>query len=115
MKYSDLNIYLCPSTKSPLTLKVNEELDGEIISGILKSADGKEYLIKDGVPDFTYPPKLPEKDKDARAFYDARGDTYDDNLHLTFDTHNENESEVRNKFVDALELNPSARVLEVAC
>ena len=114
MKREDLSLYVCPATKKPLTLKADKELDGEIISGVLISEDGREYSIKDGVPDFTYPPQLPEKDVNARAFYDTRGDAYDANLHLTFDTHGEDENKVRNKFIAALELKPSSRILEVA-
>jgi ubiquinone/menaquinone biosynthesis C-methylase UbiE/uncharacterized protein YbaR (Trm112 family) len=114
MKRIDLDGYVCPVTKKPLKLKGTNEMDGEIISGVLISEDGNEYPIKDGVPDFTYPPQLPEEDASTRAFYDARGDAYDENLHLTFDTHGEDENKVRNKFVDALELKPSFRVLEVA-
>lgn len=114
MKHADLDAYVCPVTKKSLTLKVVKELDGEIVSGVLISEDGREYPINDGVPDFTYPPQLPEEDANARAFYDGRGDAYDANLHLTFDTHGEDENKVRNKFIDALELKPSSRVLEVA-
>jgi len=114
MKHEDLSAYVCPVTKKPLMLKAIKELDGEIVSGVLISEGGMEYPINDGVPDFTYPPQLPEKDENARAFYDGRGDAYDANLHLTFDTHGEDENKIRNKFVDALELKPSSRVLEVA-
>jgi ubiquinone/menaquinone biosynthesis C-methylase UbiE len=110
----DLEILVCPVTQSRLVLKVGEELNGEIISGLLVSEEGREYPINNGIPDLTYPSQLPEKDENVRAFYDSRGDAYDANLHLTFDTHGEDENEVRNKFVDSLELNPSSRVLEVA-
>ncbi len=115
MKRTELDAYVCPATKKALTLQVREERNGEIISGSLVSPAGMEYPIMDGVPDLTYPARLSDTEEHVRAFYDARGDAYDENLHFTFDTHGENETEVRNKFVDALDLQPSSRVLEIAC
>lgn len=114
MKRADLGLYVCPVNKKSLILRTERELDGEIISGELVSEDGRQYPIKKGVPDFTYPPQLSEEESKARAFYDDRGDAYDENLHFTFDTHGEDENKIRNKFVDALELGSSSRVLEVA-
>lgn len=115
MKRTDCDKYVCPATKKSLNLNAEVELNGEIISGILVSEEGLEYPIRDGLPDFTYPFQLAETDEHVRAFYDSRGDAYDANLHFTFDTHGENENELRNKFVDALEIKPSYRVLEIAC
>lgn len=115
MKSSDLNVYVCPLSHTPLALQRPQESNGEIVAGVLTAEDGREYPIAGGVPDLTYPPQLPEKDANARAFYDGRGDAYDANLHLTFKTHREDEVKVRNQFVDALELGRSSRVLEVAC
>lgn len=115
MKRKDLHLYISPESRRLLTLKPVEEADGEVISGVLISEDGKEYPIKDGIPDLTYPPQLPEQDAYARSFYDSRADAYDKNLHLTFKTHGEDEQKLRNKFIDALELKPSYRVLEVSC
>jgi ubiquinone/menaquinone biosynthesis C-methylase UbiE/uncharacterized protein YbaR (Trm112 family) len=115
VRRAELGIYVCPISRKSLTLKSIEESDGEIMSGILISEDGREYQIRDGIPDLTYPPQLPEKDAYARSFYDARGDAYDANLHLTFEIHGEDEQNSRGKFIDALDLKPSSRVLEVAC
>ena len=115
MKYSDGKIYICPATHKPLSLRVEEDVHGEIILGALVNDDGIEYPIRDGIPDLTYPIQLPEQDAKVRSFYDTRGDAYDENLHLTFDTHGEDENALRNQFVDELDLKPSARVLEIAC
>jgi len=116
MKREYLRVFVCPETGTPLTLKtVEEERDGEIVRAVLVSANGNEYGINDGIPDFTYPHELSPQDSYARSFYDGRAEAYDNNLHLTFRTHGEDELAVRNKFVDALELKPASRVLEVSC
>jgi ubiquinone/menaquinone biosynthesis C-methylase UbiE/uncharacterized protein YbaR (Trm112 family) len=115
MKNSDLNLYICPGTLKPLTFRNPEIVKGEILSGAMVSENGEEYPISEGVPDLRYPLPLPLKDESARSFYEDRGEAYDANLYLTFKTHGEDEMALRNKFVDALELKPSHRVLEVAC
>lgn len=115
MKQNELGAYICPATKTPLILQIEDEYEGEIITGSLISKNGIEYPIRDGLPDLTYPIQLAEADEHVRLFYNARGDSYDENLHFTFDTHGEDETEVRNRFVDALDLQPSFRVLEIAC
>ena len=116
MKPGHVSLYVCPESRQPLTLKsIEAEEHGEVVSGILASREGKEYRIDDGLPDLTYPRVLPEADKYARSFYNERAEAYDENLHLTFQTHGEDELELRNKFIDALVLQPSHRVLEVSC
>ncbi len=116
MKREELKLYVCPATGTPLTLGSGyEETNGEITSGILTSASGNEYRIKNGFPDLTYPPELSCEDEFARSFYDGRAHAYDENLHLTFETHGEDEQKLRNEFIDELKLGPSDRVLEVSC
>lgn len=116
MKREHFRFYYCPETLKPLVLKsVEQEEAGEIVSGILSSNESREYRIMNSVPDLTWPPKLPEPDQQARSFYNERAEAYDENLHLTFRTHGEDEQELRNKFIDALELQTSSRVLEISC
>jgi ubiquinone/menaquinone biosynthesis C-methylase UbiE len=115
MKRKDAEFYVCPVTHSPLTLSEPLEANGEIVAGMLKSRAGHSYHIKQGVPDFTYPAQLAEADAQARSFYDGRAEAYDQFLHLTFFTHNEDEQQVRNSFIAALNLQPSSRVLEISC
>jgi len=116
MKLEHVQLYVCPESRT--TLRVQPEVsesDGEIVSGVLVSQTGNEYPIREGVPDLTYPRELAEKDEYARSFYDGRAEAYDKNLHLTFKTHREDETTIRNQFIDALELQPHHRVLEVSC
>ena len=115
MKQEDLDVYVCPISHKPLVLKSIEEASGEILSGVLVSEEGIEFPIRDGIPDLTYPLQLADEDALARIFYDSRPGAYDENLHLTYKTHGEDEQSLRNKFVDALEIQPSFRVLEIAC
>ncbi|HEY6119802.1 MAG TPA: methyltransferase domain-containing protein [Pyrinomonadaceae bacterium] len=116
MKAEEVQLYVCPESRSRLELKAGFVKDnGEIVSGVLVSTSGNEYPINHGVPDFTYPRELAEEDEYARSFYDGRAEAYDKNLHLTFKTHRENEQELRNEFIDLLELQPDDRVLEVSC
>ena len=116
MKREHASLYVCPESRKPLELKsIPEPECGEVLSGILASTNGKEYRITDGVPDLTYPRKLLEQDEYARSFYNERSEAYDENLHLTFKTHGADEQELRQEFINALELQSSHRVLEVAC
>lgn len=115
MKREHASLYVCPETRRRLSLKtILEEVGDEIVSGVLVSPDGAEYPITHGVPDLTFPRELPKQDQYARSFYDGRAEAYDQNLHLTFKTHYEDEQKLRNEFIDSLELQPSHRVLEVA-
>jgi ubiquinone/menaquinone biosynthesis C-methylase UbiE len=116
MKLEQLQLYVCPESRMPLKVEsVAAEVDGDIVTGVLVSETGTRYPIEHGVPDLTYPRELAEKDEYARSFYDGRAEAYDKNLHLTFKTHREDEQKLRSQFIDALELQPSHRVLEVSC
>lgn len=116
MRREHAKLYVSPDTRQPLTLtRVVSEQDGEIEAGTLAAQDGTEYAIEDGMPDLTYPRALSAPDAVARSFYDGRAEAYDKFLHLTFQTHNEDEQKLRHEFIDALELQPSHKVLEVSC
>lgn len=107
-------IYVSPLDGSRLDMIVHREEDGRVTEGLLVSGSDQTYPIGDGIPDLTYPREPAEPDAKARAFYDSRAEAYDRYLHLTFDTHGEDEDEVRTEFVDLLRLQPDSRVLEVA-
>jgi uncharacterized protein YbaR (Trm112 family) len=52
MKYTLLDILVCPVCKGKLELKVEAEEKGEIVSGSLTCPKcGVTYPIKDGIPD----------------------------------------------------------------
>ena len=56
-----------------------------------------------------------ENDLSVQQFYDNRAEAYDQNLHFTFLTHNENEAKVRESFIQKLNLKADSKVLEIAC
>ena len=74
----------------------------------------EEYPIIDGIIDFTYPKQLAEKDQEAKSFYESRADSYDTYLHLTFETHGEDETVSRNKMIDLLDIQPNSKILEIS-
>ncbi len=116
MKREHVSLYVDPESQQPLRLgTVEQEAAGEIESGTLVDKRGNEYPIRFGMPDLTYPRELSQPDLQARSFYDGRAEAYDKFLHLTFQTHGEDEQVLRNRFIDALELKPAHKVLEVSC
>ena len=104
--------YVCPETKKPLFSIFDQDKEVAIK---LETKSGISYEIVDGIPNLMFPHILNEKDEQSLNFYDGRADEYDKYLHLTFKTHNENEQETRNNFIDALELQENYRVLDLAC
>lgn len=104
--------YICPETRKTLHA-VKDNDTGQILR--LETDEGTSYPVEDGIPYLTFPRQLNEVDEKARLFYDSRVDAYDKYLPLTFKTHNENEQEVRNSFIDCLEIKKGDRVLDIAC
>jgi ubiquinone/menaquinone biosynthesis C-methylase UbiE len=116
MKHDQMAGFVCPKSHQELRLRdVERSTSGTIHSGLLQCACGESFAIADDLADLTYPTALGDKDRSVRAFYDDRADVYDANLPMTFLTHAEDETRLRNSFVDNLELTPTSRVLEVAC
>ncbi|MBT9501941.1 MAG: methyltransferase domain-containing protein [Burkholderiaceae bacterium] len=112
MKLWELDYFVSPKERKSLALKgaVNEL--GEVDEGVLHA--GAEFNIVDGVPNFLLSGELSDKALSVASFYDGRSETYDQYLHLTFFTHGEDETKVRNGFADLLELTRDSTVLEVA-
>lgn len=55
-----MEILACPVCKGDLELKIDEEKDGEVISGtIICKKCGEKYPIEDGIPNML-PPDLRE-------------------------------------------------------
>ncbi|MDA8671629.1 methyltransferase domain-containing protein [Gammaproteobacteria bacterium] len=96
--------YCSPKSHKSLEIRGSSLTDGE-----------SEYDITNGIPNLIYPKILDEIDKKAQQFYEGRAAAYDEYLHLTFFTFNENESLIRSKMIDLLDLEKESKVLEVAC
>ena len=107
------------SAKHPLFISPDkhEELFQSESKGtkVLSTKSGSEYAIKDGFADLIYPLQLSDREATAQQFYDNRAGVYDQFLYQTFKTHGENEEEVRNGFIDKLNINKNSKVLEIAC
>lgn len=103
------NIFVHPVTHDPLVIKKSK--DGQ---EILKS-EKEEFSMVDGIFDLTYPTQLMEKEYEVREFYENRAELYDKFLYQTFKTHGENETEVREGFIDKLNIKKDSKVLEIAC
>ena len=97
--------YCCPVTHKPLRRE----------AGKFVSSSGDCYYIEEGIPDFTYPQELTGICLDQKRYYDQAADDYDRVAHLTFTIQNEDETAVRQRFVDLLRLSPEDRVLEISC
>ncbi|MFZ6009565.1 MAG: class I SAM-dependent methyltransferase [Bacteroidota bacterium] len=113
MNKADLNVYRCPKSGSTLEL-IDAEIVGERIkSGTLRSTQNQEYLIRDFLPDFTWPKELADVDEETRAHYDRLASEYDKFANLPFETFGQTNSEVREKITSKLALTPDSKVLEV--
>ena len=98
------NKFISPNNGKFLEKKSDKLFDGEL-----------EFDINNNIPILIYPKTLNQIDLEAKNFYEGRADAYEKYLHLTFQTYNENEEEVRIKMIDLLELKNDFKVLEVAC
>jgi len=81
----------------------------------LETDKGERFGFSEGFPDLTYPKKLEDKAVNIRQIYNDASDIYDQFLHQTFKTHNEDENTARNYIVDKLNLKSDSKVLEIAC
>ncbi|MCU0473976.1 MAG: class I SAM-dependent methyltransferase [Bacteroidales bacterium] len=115
MKTQNISKLICPKTKSELKLFKSFEYSGEnLIIGTLINNSGYKYEIVNGIPDFTTLTDLTGNASFARKYYASIAETYDENVHITFELYNENESNIRNRMIDLLELKPNFKVLEVS-
>ncbi|MCD6063100.1 MAG: methyltransferase protein [Flavipsychrobacter sp.] len=81
----------------------------------LTAGSGQQYRYLNGFADLTFPKVLTDKEKTTLDFYENRADVYDQFLYQTFKTHGEDEVQVRNTFIDKLNLKTDSKVLEIAC
>jgi ubiquinone/menaquinone biosynthesis C-methylase UbiE len=116
MEINNLIKYRCPISGEKLELVETSKMIGnKILKGVLRSKNiNKEYFIKNGCIDFITPEQEIKGAAFARKYYSEIAKTYDENVHITFDLYNENESNIRNRMIDLLELKPSHKVLEVS-
>lgn len=97
---------VCPYTKKKLRLK-------KIKKKKFLFAGLKKYIITDGIYDFRK--KISVKINHTKKFYDLRAQAYEDNLYMTFKTHNVNEIKERKSFIKKLNIKKHSKVLDLAC
>jgi len=68
MKLWALEYVRCPETGSPVELRDAVCEDGEVVSGSLRGASGREYPIRDGVPQLTLQPVSNAENQTVSAF-----------------------------------------------
>jgi ubiquinone/menaquinone biosynthesis C-methylase UbiE len=116
MHKTSLEVYRCPATRSRLRIDGNASLDIETVSdGMVVGEEGHAYANRDGIPDFTHPPALPEDAQATRAAYDGNAEVYDEYVPLTFSTFGAREWDERARLVDLTKIEPGQTVLEVGC
>ena len=105
------SLYRSPQDGRPLKFKpmsVGESCD----DGHLVSPAGTRFVVKGGIPDFTWPRPLTGGDAYAAEGYEAGADCYDQKMTELFATFGEDETKCRDAAIDLLGLERESRVLE---
>lgn len=113
MKQKALATYRCPVTGESLRLADTENQGQVITNGELLST-GNRYSIENGMPVFVASAQLGGTANFARNYYASIANSYDENVHITFDLYNENESDIRLSMINLLNLNKRSKVLEIS-
>ncbi|HEX9458755.1 MAG TPA: class I SAM-dependent methyltransferase [Thermoanaerobaculia bacterium] len=115
MKKEAAELYRCPYSGSPLGLTVGRAEGNDVLDGVLVNETGREYLIRDGVPDFRDPLLDPMEEEEGKqfAYYESTSAAYDTALDWLFATFIEDEDTVRGRLMATLDLESAARVLEI--
>lgn len=114
MRIESLNNYRCPISGEPLQIAADAEIaDGVMMNGKLVS-ESAEYAVENGLPIFAGTESLKGDAVFAREYYASIANSYDENVHVTFDLYNENELDVRLGMIELLQLKPNSKVLEVS-
>lgn len=79
-----------------------------------KTLGGTPRIVPPGIVDFVDPIERSTESTKVEAFYSARVQEYEENLHLTFATHGDDEESVRSEMIRKLNLESGAKVLEIA-
>ncbi len=109
-------LYVCPFTKSRLSLEKAMPATGASVSSGLLVGSQYSYPIKDGIPDFVRKAQLTKLEIDTQLEYDQVAEQfYDAALDWLFESFYEKEEDVREFMLDQLKLSPISKVLEVGC
>ena len=112
-----LKEYVCPIDRAPLALEGSENGSEEISDGKLVSSGNVSYTLKKGIPHFIGAGQLSKIEQETKQQYEEyyTEEFYDNIMEWLFQSFYEDEEKVRETMVEALELKPQARVLEIGC
>lgn len=113
MKERALEVYRCPVSGEPLRLTDAVRQGQEITKGTLLTMNNR-YSIENGMPVFSVTEQLGGTAHFARNYYASIANSYDENVHVTFDLYNERELDVRLSMINLLNLNKHSKVLEIS-
>lgn len=114
MRLTSLNRLRCPATGVPLTVAPDATIvDDVVVDGNL-DADVHSYCVAGGIANFAPDDGLTGTSLFARDYYAGIADTYDENVHVTFDLYDEDEDDIRGRMIDLLGLSSDSDVLEVS-
>lgn len=106
-------MFVSPGTWHELRLHATVVHGDEVEAGTLTTDAGERFPIETGIPDFLYPSALDGKSAHALKYFDDNADDYEQHQHLTYETFYQNETDVRNRMIDLLQLRADHTVLEV--
>jgi ubiquinone/menaquinone biosynthesis C-methylase UbiE len=113
VKTSDLAVFVCPESHSPLRLEVIESDGDNVIEGWLVAPSEVRYRIAKGVPDFSPQGRKGQELEKTRQMFDALASGYDEFHHLNYSPFPADEATTRKGVIDRLKLHSGAMVLEV--
>lgn len=113
MKEKALEVYRCPVTGESLRLADAVRQGQEIMNSTLLTTNNR-YPIENGMPVFAATEQLDGSAHFARNYYASIANSYDENVHVTFDLYNESELDVRLSMINLLNLNKHSKVLEIS-
>lgn len=114
MRHETVESLRCPVCGK--RLRISADVNGtEVARGSLTCPCGRTFAIEDGIASLVHPEELRPSDAEFQHKYDAGAESYDANLAWLFDAFSVDESDVRRRMVDLLELRPGSRVLDVGC
>jgi ubiquinone/menaquinone biosynthesis C-methylase UbiE len=110
-------IYRCPYSGDEVELWADRSSGPEVLEGMLVSPQGRQYPIRDGVPRMIDPDceSFGAEETEQYDLYQAFSDSYDRGVDWLVRFFREDETALRNRVHDLLELKPDSRVLETGC
>jgi ubiquinone/menaquinone biosynthesis C-methylase UbiE len=117
MKAQTATTYVCPYTREPLSLTIENRKSDEVLSGRLKSAGGRSYELREGIAHLIDQAEETFSDAEKREFefYQSTAEAYDTTMDWVFKSFYEDEDAVRERMLEPLQLAADHKVLETGC